>query len=240
MRPGRAHGQHAAHADLAGGGVDADLDEVRAEGRLLVLLVEVAVLDRVLGDEVAVAGGLGQRHAARRRRGPGRRRTPRRPASKPEPSARPPRAASRRRRRRRRSSCCAPHWPPEPARHREGRIAEPHDDLVERHAHHLGRGLRDDGVAAGADVGHVGLDRHDAVARRAARARADFISRLLRKAAATPMPTSQRPSRTCAGLRRCAGSSRSARRRCAGTRRAGAARTGAPAVRASRDRPGCR
>jgi len=34
--------------------------------------------------------------------------------------------------------------------------------LLERHAHHLGRGLADDGVAAGADVGHVGLDRDHA------------------------------------------------------------------------------
>ncbi|NGO51658.1 hypothetical protein G6N73_10785 [Mesorhizobium camelthorni] len=34
--------------------------------------------------------------------------------------------------------------------------------MIERHAHHLGRGLGDDGVAAGADIGHVGLDRHHA------------------------------------------------------------------------------
>ena len=60
---GRAHREHAAHADLAGGGIDADLDEMRAEGRLLVLLVEVAVFDRVLGDELAVAGA--PRRAAR-------------------------------------------------------------------------------------------------------------------------------------------------------------------------------
>jgi hypothetical protein len=35
---------------------------------------------------------------------------------------------------------------------------------LSRHAHHLGRRLRDDRVAAGADVRHVGFDRHDAVA----------------------------------------------------------------------------
>src|SRR5207244_9951691 len=45
-------------------GVDADLDEVRTESRLLIRLVEVAVFDRVLGDEAAVARGLGERHAA--------------------------------------------------------------------------------------------------------------------------------------------------------------------------------
>jgi len=33
---------------------------------------------------------------------------------------------------------------------------------VQRQAHHLGRRLGDDGVAAGTDVGHVGLDRDDA------------------------------------------------------------------------------
>jgi hypothetical protein len=57
-----------------------------------------------------------------------------------------------------------PHCPPDPGRHRKGRVAQPHHHLVERHAHHLGRGLGDDRVAAGADVGHVGFDRHDAAA----------------------------------------------------------------------------
>jgi len=33
--------------DLRGCRIDADLDEMRAEGRLLVLLVEIAVLDRI-------------------------------------------------------------------------------------------------------------------------------------------------------------------------------------------------
>ena len=48
---------------------------------------------------------------------------------------------------------------------------------------------------------------------------ADFVTRLLRNAAATPTPISQRPSRTLAGQRDCVCPSRSARRRCAGTRR---------------------
>ena len=41
MRP-EAH-EHAPHADLARCGINADFDEVRAERRLLVLLVEVAI-----------------------------------------------------------------------------------------------------------------------------------------------------------------------------------------------------
>ena len=36
MRPGGADREHAPHADLARRGIDADFDEVRAEGRLLV------------------------------------------------------------------------------------------------------------------------------------------------------------------------------------------------------------
>ena len=72
----------------------------------------------------------------------------------------------------------------------------------------------DDGVAASADVGHVGFHRDDAVARPAVTRAADFITRLLRKAAATPMPISQRPSRSLRGLRHCAGSSRTCRRPC--------------------------
>ncbi len=58
----------------------------------------------------------------------------------------------------------APHCPPEPAE--TGRLESPRrtEDLVERHSHHLGGGLGDDRVAAGADVGHVGLDRHPALA----------------------------------------------------------------------------
>ncbi len=45
--------EHAPDADLAGRGVDADFDEMRAEGRLLVPLAEVAVLDLVLSDDPA-------------------------------------------------------------------------------------------------------------------------------------------------------------------------------------------
>ena len=160
---GCAHREHAAHADLAGGGIDADFDEMRAEGRLLVLLVEVAELDRVLGDEAAFARRLGERHAAVARRdlAVGEHRVGgveaellrhglaqlhaggidagRRAVARP---------TGRR------------------SRPRPGKLESPSrtDDLVERHAHHLGRGLRDDRVAAGADVGHVGLDRDDAAA----------------------------------------------------------------------------
>src|SRR5207248_10305912 len=59
-----AHREHAPHADLACRRIDTDLDEVRAESRLLVFLVEMAVFDPVLGDDTTFAGSLGQRHAA--------------------------------------------------------------------------------------------------------------------------------------------------------------------------------
>ena len=49
------------------------------------------------------------------------------------------------------------------SRNREALIAQQHDYLFQRHAHHLSGGLRDDGVGAGADVGHVGLYRHHAI-----------------------------------------------------------------------------
>jgi hypothetical protein len=47
------------------------------------------------------------------------------------------------------------------ARHGEARVTEAHDNPVDRNTHHLSGSLCDDGVAAGADVGHVGLDRHN-------------------------------------------------------------------------------
>ena len=65
--------------------------------------------------------------------------------------------------------------------------------LCERHAHHLRRGLGDDRVAAGADVGHVGFDRDDATACRAARARRTSSASCCGTPAATPMPISQSP-----------------------------------------------
>ncbi|MNS75252.1 hypothetical protein D3C72_1087600 [compost metagenome] len=49
-----------------------------------------------------------------------------------------------------------------PRRHGERGIPQPHDDFGQRHAQHFRGGLRDDGVAAGADVGHVGF--HDDLA----------------------------------------------------------------------------
>ena len=61
---GGTHGKHAAHADLGGRGIDADFDEVRAEGRLLVLPGEIAVLDFVFGAEAAIGGSPRQRHAS--------------------------------------------------------------------------------------------------------------------------------------------------------------------------------
>src|SRR3954462_1498551 len=37
---------------------------MRAEGRLLIFLVEVAIFDRIFGDDTALTRGFGQRHAA--------------------------------------------------------------------------------------------------------------------------------------------------------------------------------
>ena len=105
-------------------------------------------------------------------------------------------------------------------------------DLLERHAHHLGRGLRDDRVAAGADVGHVGLDRDDAVAVEPD-ARARFHQQIVaerRRHADADQPVAVAH---LARLRDCACSSRSVRRPGAGTRPAGAARTAAPDVSGS-------
>ena len=61
--PGRAHREHTPNPNLAGRCVDPDLDEMGREGRLLVRLGEIAVLDEVLRDKLACARGLGKRHA---------------------------------------------------------------------------------------------------------------------------------------------------------------------------------
>jgi hypothetical protein len=60
--PGCTHGEHAPDPDLAGRGVDTNFHEVGAEGGLLVLLVEVAVLDAVFGNQAIGARCLGERH----------------------------------------------------------------------------------------------------------------------------------------------------------------------------------
>ena len=155
---GGADGQHAADADLAGGDVDPDLDEMAAEGRLLVGLAEVAVLHRVLDDDRRVGGGLGEGEALVAQLDPAVGELGRSGiqaqlrgygfaqlhAGGVDPGGRAvgaPLAARA-------------------GRDREGRVAQLHRHLVQRDAHHLGGGLGDDRVAAGADVGHVGLD-HD-------------------------------------------------------------------------------
>ena len=79
-------------------------------------------------------------------------------------------------------------------------VAEPDRHLVERQAHHFRRGLGDDRVRAGADVGHVRLDRDDRRACRAAPARRTWSARLLRKPIASPWPTSQRPRGSAPGV----------------------------------------
>jgi hypothetical protein len=58
---GVTHGQHAPHADFGGGRVHRHLDEVRAERRLRVFLIEIAPLDGVFPHE-SLAGQLRQRH----------------------------------------------------------------------------------------------------------------------------------------------------------------------------------
>ena len=60
----RAYREHAPHADFRRRGIDADLDEMRAEGRLLILLVEITIFDAVFGREATLARGVRERHAA--------------------------------------------------------------------------------------------------------------------------------------------------------------------------------
>ena len=156
------HGQHAAHARFARGRVHADLDEVRAEGRQHELLVEHAEFDRsprrrgrclrpacasvarVLPsrDLAVLEHGLGGIDAGLLRDGfaqldAGGVHAGRR-------AVRAPLAAGS-------------------GRHGKAGIAELDHHLVERHAHHLRGGLADDGVAARADVRHVGFDGDDAL-----------------------------------------------------------------------------
>ena len=137
-----------------------DLDEMGAEGRLLILLAEIAELDRVLGRNAAVARRLGERHAAiaradaavgERNLGGVEAELARHGLAQLDAGGID--AGGR--------AVCTP-LPARARRHRIGRIAQAHGDPVERHAHHLGRGLGDDRVGAGADVGHVGLDRDEA------------------------------------------------------------------------------
>ena len=56
----RAHRKHALDADLPGRGIDFEFNEMRAEGRLLIFLIEIAIFDLVLGGKAAFAGRLGE------------------------------------------------------------------------------------------------------------------------------------------------------------------------------------
>ena len=160
--PGRAHGQHAPQADFTGGGVDRDFDKMRAKGLLYIALGQVAVFHRVFASQFAVLCRLGQGKRPILLRHPpiGELRALRVQAE----FGRHQRAqldASRIYARRRRGSA------PLAARSRrlgKGRVAQPDDHLVHADAHHFGRSLGDDAVAAGADIGHVGLDGDDALA----------------------------------------------------------------------------
>ena len=217
----------------AGRGIDADLDEVRPEGRLLVIAGSRPANSIESRREV--------RRRARHRRGArrARRNAPRRPAKRTvaaslKPScARSARADACRRRRRRRSNSCRPIA--RRSRPRPEVRSEAYVDLRERHAEAAWRQLGDDGVAAGADVGRIG-PRPSRVRRARAAARAGFHDQVVAKrVAATPVvvePAAGAGGRT--GLR-CA--SRSARHGAAGTRPAGAARS---AVAGRADRPACR
>jgi hypothetical protein len=198
---------------------------MRAEGRLLVTLVEVAELEHGLPRRApSVAPGcLCQRHAAAAgahlavgEDGVG--------GIRARPSARPFPAASCRPRRRPPSNCCRPTGRPNRRTSGKLRVTEAHQHLLQRHAHHLGRGLGDDGVAAGADVGHIGLDRHDAAlvephARR--RLRQQVVAEGGCDARCRPASGRRAPGPAAA----CARTSRSAPRRCGSTRSAAASRT---------------
>ena len=58
------NGEHAADADFSRWPIDADFHEMGAEGRLLDALVEIAIFDRVLRDEIAVACAARPAHGA--------------------------------------------------------------------------------------------------------------------------------------------------------------------------------
>ena len=155
-----AHRQHPAHAGFAACHVHGDLGEMRGECGQLFPFVEVAELDRVLDHDLAIAGRLAQGHATiacadfalAEFRG-----------VRAEPESRRHHlaqlhaggvdAGGR--------TVAAPLAARAGGR-REVGIAEPHLHLRDVHAHHLGRGLGDDRVAARADVGHVGFDRDPA------------------------------------------------------------------------------
>ena len=134
----------------------------------------------------------------------------------------------------------APHCPPDPAKIRDSSNHRGFTTtLSSEHAHHLGGGLRDDGVAAGADVGHVGLDRHHAAGRSSRTRAPDLVSMVVAKA---PRPRPCRPascpSRTCAGFGCALATSRSDRRRC--FRHCDQLSLRERPRRLSRGRPGCR
>ncbi len=148
-----AHREHAPYANLASGGIDGDFDEVRAEGRLLIFLGQITELDAVLADQRAAFSRVAQRQALaadphlcigklRLIRGQpelGRHRFAQFHARSVDPSG----------------GAVAAELATGTGRHREVRIAQTHHYIIETNAHHLGGGLRDDRVAAGADIGHV-------------------------------------------------------------------------------------
>ena len=157
-----AHGQHAPDTRFARVGVDRHFHEVRAERGLLEFLVQVAELHAAFYHQLAVASRLPQQRrpaAVLGHRPVGERRAFRFETQLVQ-HGRAQLLASRVHAGR--GAVRAP-LPARTGRHRERRIPQPHHDFRQRHAQHLGGGLRNDGVAARADVGHVGF--HDDLAR---------------------------------------------------------------------------
>src|SRR3546814_20879179 len=57
---GGTYSEHSPHADFSRCGVYGHLDEMRAEGRLLVAFVKIAILNGVLGPQISRFRHLGQ------------------------------------------------------------------------------------------------------------------------------------------------------------------------------------
>ncbi len=171
--PGSADREHTAHPYLARHRVHPDFAEMRAEGRLLICLGEVAIFHHILGDEVAVGRGLGERDAL----------SPGADLAVFEDRGRGVETELFGDRRAQLCACGIDTGgrtvrTPLAARARrdwKGRIAEANLDTVERDTDHLGGGLRDDRVAAGSDVGHVGFDSYRPIAVEADACRGFFV-----------------------------------------------------------------
>nr|GEU28231.1 hypothetical protein [Tanacetum cinerariifolium] len=158
---GRAHGQHAADADLARVGVDSHFHEVRAERLLRVLPGQVAVFHGVFTGQRAARHGVEQRpavaagaYAAVGKFNPGARPSQARGHLFAQLHARRVHARSRR---------CRAKLAAGTGALRKARVPQFHCHLVKAHAQHFGGRLRQDGVGAGADIGHVGFHREPAV-----------------------------------------------------------------------------